>query len=112
MITWMNCLFLPNYPGLCIALCIGMAAHTNQSQGSASPTSPALHHSGEEQKMTTTPTLSINRTHLNGKPAIELVVRHATAELRPILDGLGILPTVDMANRRSIICTTPAELDA
>lgn len=62
--------------------------------------------------MTTTPTLSINRTHLNGKPAVELVVRHATAELRPILDGLGILPTVDMANRRSIICTTPAELDA
>lgn len=60
----------------------------------------------------TTPTLSINRISHNGKPAIELVVRHATAELRPILDGLGILATPDMANRRSIICTTPAELDA
>ena len=58
------------------------------------------------------PTMSINKTMMSGKPAIELVVRHATAELRTILDGLGILPSVDMANRRSIICTTPAELDA
>ena len=60
----------------------------------------------------THPTLSVHRTHYNGKPAVELVICHATAELRPILDGLGILPTVDMANRRAKICTTPAELDA
>ena len=58
------------------------------------------------------PTLSINRTGHNGKVAVELVVRNATAELRPMLDALGILPTVDMANRRCIICATPAELDA
>lgn len=58
------------------------------------------------------PILSVHKIHINGKPAIELVVRNATAALRPILDELGILPTPDIANRRSIICTTPSELDA
>ena len=58
------------------------------------------------------PKLEIVRTQKDGKPAIELVVRNATAAMRPILDALGIVPTVDIANRRSIICTTPQELDA
>jgi hypothetical protein len=65
----------------------------------------------QEDSMTT-PTLSIHRTCCNGKPAIELVVCNAPAELRTILDGLNILPVPDMANRRSIICKTPVELDA
>lgn len=56
--------------------------------------------------------LEMRRVQKDGKPAIEMVVRNATAEMRPVLDGLGILPTPDMANRRSIICATPAELDA
>lgn len=58
------------------------------------------------------PKLSVSRTMLNGRPAVELIVTNATAELRTLLDGLGIVPVSDMANRRSIVCTTPAELDA
>lgn len=58
------------------------------------------------------PKIEICRIMQNGKPAVELVVRNATAEMRPILDDLGILPTPDMANRRGIVCTTPQELDA
>jgi hypothetical protein len=56
--------------------------------------------------------LEIRRAVKNGKPAVELVVRNATASLRALCDTLGIAPTVGVSNRRAIICSTPAELDA
>ena len=58
------------------------------------------------------PKIELFRTQANGKPVIELVVRNATAEMRPILDSLGIVPTVGIFNRRSIFCSTPEALDA
>lgn len=58
------------------------------------------------------PKLEISRTQRNGKPAIQLIVRYATPELRALLDTLNIVPVADISNCRSIICTTPAELDA
>jgi len=58
------------------------------------------------------PKLQIERITVNGKPAIELIIRNATKDLRQVLDGLGIKPTADISNRRSIVCATPAELDA
>jgi hypothetical protein len=59
--------------------------------------------------MTRTPSLSVERTP-NGKVA--LVVRNATASLRPLLDRLGIVPDCTITNRRAVLCSTPAELDA
>ena len=56
------------------------------------------------------PTLSLERT-INQK-GYRLVVRNATPALREILDGLGMLPVVDMANCQAITCYTAAELDA
>ena len=58
------------------------------------------------------PKLEMFRVQKNGKPAIEMVVRNATKEMRPVLDALGVLPTPDMANRRGIVCATPDELEA
>lgn len=58
------------------------------------------------------PTLHLEKRNLNGAPAVCLIVRFANAELRPILDGLGVLPDCTLANYRSITCTTPAALDA
>ncbi len=55
------------------------------------------------------PTMTLERT-ANGK--IELVIRYATTALRPVLDELGILPDCSIANRRSILCSIAAELDA
>lgn len=60
----------------------------------------------------TTTTFSANRIMHAGKPAVELVVRNYPTSMIPLLEGLGYVVTVDMANRRSIICTTPAEIDA
>lgn len=59
-----------------------------------------------------TPTLRLEKVMKDGKPAIRLVVRYATAELRTMLDGLGIKPDCTIANCRTIVCATPAELDA
>ena len=54
------------------------------------------------------------RTSKNGKPAIEFVVRNSTAN--PALHAecirLGMDLTVDIANRRAIICTTKDEITA
>jgi hypothetical protein len=63
---------------------------------------------------TKTPKMELLRTSLDGKPAFELVVRNAAFApgLSDLCDGLGIMPTVDMANRRGIIVTTPEQLDA
>lgn len=58
------------------------------------------------------PKLEIIRTVANGKPAIELVVRNATPAMYPILDNLGFAATEHLSNRRSIICSNAAELDA
>ena len=55
--------------------------------------------------------LELARTQKNGKTAIELIVWDAPASLRPLLDDLGILPSVDMQGRRSRICLSPVELD-
>ena len=58
------------------------------------------------------PRLRIERTQKDGKMAIEVIVNNANAELRQLLDSLGYAPTEDILNRCSIVCTTPAELDA
>lgn len=58
------------------------------------------------------PKFSAHRIMHLGKPAVELVVNHVNNEMRPLLETLGYVPTVDMINRRSIICTCPAEVDA
>ena len=60
----------------------------------------------------TTPTLRLEKVMKGGKPAIRLVVRYATPELRTMLDGLGITPDCTIANYRTIVCASPAELDA
>lgn len=60
------------------------------------------------------PKFEICRTQVNGKPAVELVVRNSLScpELHAIIDALGYIATPDIANRRSIVCTTPIEVDA
>lgn len=60
------------------------------------------------------PKFEVFRTQVNGKPAVELVVRNSMAspELHAVIDALGYIATTNIANRRSIICTTPAEIDA
>jgi hypothetical protein len=58
------------------------------------------------------PKFEIFRIQANGKPAVELVIHNAPEPMRDGLDLLGYKPTPDIANRRSIICTTPAEVDA
>lgn len=59
-----------------------------------------------------TPTLKLEKTMKDGKPAIRLVVRYATPALRSLLDTLGVRPDCSIANCRTIVCATPAELDA
>lgn len=63
---------------------------------------------------TPAPKFEIFRTRKNGKPALEVVVRNASSN--PLLlaecERLGLTPTIDMSNRRSVIVRTPAELDA
>lgn len=60
------------------------------------------------------PKLELCRTTKNGNPAIEVVVRNATtnAELDALTTSLGYVPTVGVANRRSIVCCNATELDA
>lgn len=60
------------------------------------------------------PKFEVFRTQKDGKPAVELVVRNsmANAELHALVESLGYQPTTDIANRRAIVCTTPAEVDA
>lgn len=60
----------------------------------------------------TSPTLQLEKVMKDGRPAIRLVVRYATPELRAMLDGLGVTPDCSIANCRTIVCATPAELDA
>lgn len=54
------------------------------------------------------------RTQKDGKPAVEFIVRNSMAN--PALHAecirLGIDPSVGISNRRAIICTTPAEIEA
>jgi len=53
-----------------------------------------------------------NRTQKDGKPAVEFVVRNSMSN--PALHAecvrLGIEPTVGIANRRAIVCTTTEEI--
>lgn len=64
--------------------------------------------------MTTSPKFECALIMQNGKRAIELVVRNASAdaELLATVESLGYTGTVDIANRRSYICTTPEEIVA
>jgi hypothetical protein len=56
--------------------------------------------------------MRLEKVMKDGKPAIRLVVRYATPALRIMLDGLGLNPDCTIANCRTIVCATPAELDA
>ena len=60
------------------------------------------------------PVFEVCRTQKDGKPAVELVVRNSRkdAALHAIVESLGYQPTVGIANRRAIVCTTAAEIDA
>lgn len=60
------------------------------------------------------PKIELFRTQANGKPAVEIVVRNSLAcpELHSLIVSLGYVATPEIANRRSIICSTPAEIDA
>lgn len=59
-----------------------------------------------------TPKFEVARVQRDGKPSVELIVRYATPELRNLLDTLGYVADCTIANRRSIVCTSPAEVDA
>ena len=58
------------------------------------------------------PTLQLEKVMKDGKPAIRRVVRYATPDLRELLDTLGVTPDCSIANCRTKVCGTPAELDA
>lgn len=60
------------------------------------------------------PKFEVFKTQKDGKPAVELVVRNAmkSPELQALVESLGYEATPDIANRRRIFCTTPAEVDA
>jgi len=59
-------------------------------------------------------TFEMIKTSLNGKTAFEIVVRNSI--FNPTLHAecvrLGLQPTVDIKNRRSVFVTTPQEMDA
>lgn len=58
-------------------------------------------------------TIALNRVTINGRTGIEIVIRNgAQAGIADLLDSLGIVPTADIANRRSKVCYTAEELDA
>lgn len=60
------------------------------------------------------PKFEIARTQKDGKPAVELIVRNSRydADFHALIESLGYEPTVDIANRRSIVCTTAEQIDA
>ena len=60
------------------------------------------------------PKFEIVRTQRDGKVSLEVIVRNSLAnpELHAECERLGLVPTVDISNRRSITVTTAAELDA
>ncbi len=58
------------------------------------------------------PTLKICRTTVDGRPVVDLIVRHATPKLRDLLDELEYKIVPDIANMRRKRCVTPAEVDA
>jgi len=60
------------------------------------------------------PKVEIFRTAKNGKAAIEIVVRNSLfdAEFHKLVEQLGYVATPGISNRRAIICTTPAEVEA
>lgn len=67
---------------------------------------------GLEKKMEK-PTFKAYRIQKDGKPAVELVVRNSlySKELHETVQNLGYELTVDMRNRRSIVCTSPEEVN-
>lgn len=61
-----------------------------------------------------TATFSMVKTSINGKVAFEIVVNNSLSNqaLHDECIRLGLVPTVDISNRRSIFVSTPAEMDA
>lgn len=67
----------------------------------------------EAVKNVTPGTFSAYRVQHNGAVAIKLMVRgNVGAGGRDVLNKLGFIPVVDIANCRELLTTTPAELDA
>jgi hypothetical protein len=65
--------------------------------------------------MSRTPSMELSRTSYHGAPAVELVIRNACdggPEFRGLVQSLGYQLDCTIANRRSLICTTPAQVDA
>jgi hypothetical protein len=64
--------------------------------------------------MTGQAVMQVSRCYWQGSPAVKLSVRNAgyCDGLREMLDELGVVPVADVANLRSIVCTTPEQLDA
>ena len=58
-----------------------------------------------------TATFEARRTAVNGKTAIQLIVRNSlsNAELHAAIDALGYKPMTDIRNARSIMCFSQAE---
>ena len=61
-----------------------------------------------------TPKVEIQRHIKDGKVQIELIVWNSmcNSELHELICGLGYELTTDITGRRSIMCSTPAEVDA
>jgi len=59
-------------------------------------------------------TMEIGAAMIDGQPGAELIVRNAykTAGMIELCESLGIVCTPDIANRRSRMCATEAELVA
>jgi hypothetical protein len=59
------------------------------------------------------PKFEARKTRLQGKPAIELIVRNSLAspKLHALIESLGYQAVVDISNCRSIVCTTAEEID-
>ena len=64
--------------------------------------------------MNNTPRFAVAKRNKGGKPAVELIIHNATynQELDALTTHLGYAPTPMLANRRSLICTTPEQIDA
>ena len=65
----------------------------------------------DNQETEMTATFEARHTAVNGKPAIELIVRNSLSnpELHSVIDSVGYKPMTDIRNARSIMCFSQAE---
>ena len=58
-----------------------------------------------------TATFEARRTAVNGKPAVQLIVRNSLSnpELHAVIDSIGYKPMTGIRNARSIMCFSQAE---